>query len=57
MAKIEYKDVPVYIAHADGSATDTTVVNTIIDKSVASGTIKAADDAVKSWANNRFQTK
>lgn len=57
MAKIEYKDVPVYIAHADGSATDTTVVDTIIDKSVASGTIKAADDAVKSWANNRFQTK
>lgn len=61
MAKIEYKDVPIYFAHADGSETDTSVVNTIIDDSVASGSIKSADDAVtaniKEWANARFQTK
>lgn len=58
---MQYKDVPIYFAHADGEATDTSVVDTIIDKSVATGTIKAADDAVANsvmtWANNRFQTK
>ena len=58
---MQYKDVPIYFAHADGEATDTSVVDTIIDKSVSSGTIKAADDAVANsvmaWANNRFQTK
>lgn len=57
MAKIEYKDVPVYFAHADGSDTDTSVVTTIIDDSIASGSIKAADDSIKDWANSRFQTK
>lgn len=58
---MQYKDVPIYFAHADGDATDTSVVDTIIDKSVDSGTIKAADDAVtanvKAWADAKFQPK
>lgn len=72
MAKLEYKDLPVYIAHADGLSTDESAVNTIINKSVESGTIKGADDAlnsaittaynkadesVKEWATNKFQVK
>ena len=65
MAKLEYKDLPVYIAHADGLKTDPNVVNSIIDKSVAEGTIKttvidgykAADDLVKNWATQSFQPK
>ena len=57
MAKVEYKDVPVYFAHADGEVTDTTVVDTIIDKSVAEGTVKAADDAIRTWASNTFERK
>lgn len=65
MSKIQYKDVPIYIAHADGSKTDTSVVNTIIDKSIAEGSIKsvviegykAADESVKNWADSKFQTK
>lgn len=61
MTNTKYKNVPVYFAHADGEETDTTVVDTIIDNSVNSGSIKAADDVVanniKAWANDRFQTK
>ena len=65
MAKLEYKDLPVYIAHADGGKTDPYSVNSMIDKSVAQGTIKttvidgykAADDAVKNWATQSFQPK
>lgn len=57
MSKVEYRDVPIYFAHADGEATDNTVVDTLIDKSVAEGSVKAADDAVKTWASNTFARK
>lgn len=72
MAKIEYKDVPIYFAHADKVTDDTTGVDNIIDKSIASGSIKtaistseskttqayrAADENVKSWATQTFQSK
>ena len=65
MAKLEYKDLPIYIAHADGGKTDPYSVNSMIDKSVAQGTIKttvidgykAADDVVKNWATQSFQPK
>lgn len=72
MAKIEYKDVPIYFAHADKVANDTTGVDNIIDKSIESGSIKtaistseenttqayrAADENVKTWATATFQTK
>ena len=72
MAKIEYKDVPIYFAHADKVVNDTTGVDNIIDKSIVSGSIKtaisaseaqtsqadrAADEHVKTWATATFQTK
>lgn len=65
MAKLEYKDLPVYIAHADGGKTDPYSVNSMIDKSVSEGTIKttviegykAADELVKNWATSQFQPK
>lgn len=70
--KIEYKDVPIYIAHADLVDNDLTVVDNIIDRSVASGSVRKAIDAgdaavtqgyksgdneVKAWADNKFTEK
>lgn len=70
--KIEYKDVPIYFAHADLVEDEMTVVDNIIDRSVASGSVrkaidagdaavtegyKAGDSDVKSWADNKFATK
>ena len=72
MAKIEYKDVPIYIAHADLVEDEMTVVDNIIDRSVESGSIKraidagdasvtegykAGDTAVKAYADSTFQRK
>lgn len=58
MAKIEYKDVPIYVAHLDEKEVPT-ATQTAIDSGDATVTanFKSADDAVESWVSNNFARK
>lgn len=58
MAKIEYKDAPIYTAHLDEKEVPTATQAAIEagDTTVTSN-YKSADDAVENWVSSNFQHK
>lgn len=58
MAKVEYKDVAVYIAHEDGAVVPNAVQAAIdAGDSKVTTNYKTADTNVKNWVSENFQSK
>lgn len=58
MSKIEYKDVPIYFAHEDGTTLPESARIAInLSAQTVTDNYQAADAEIKEWVSANFQSK